>query len=47
MICTLRDELMQKCQEIIELEATLSPARKQVKMLRSEILIVLVLRVIL
>ena len=31
MICTLRDELMQKCQEVIELEATLYSERQQVK----------------
>lgn len=31
MICTLRDELMQKSQEVIELEATLSSERQQVK----------------
>lgn len=31
MICTLRDELMQKCQEVIELEAIMSSERQQVK----------------
>ena len=30
MICTLRDELMQRCQEITELEAVLSSVKQQV-----------------
>lgn len=30
MICTLRDELMQRCQEITELEAALSSIKQQV-----------------
>ena len=30
MICTLRDELMQRCQEIIQLETSLSSAKQQV-----------------
>ena len=30
MICTLRDELMQRCQEIMELETALSSAKQLV-----------------